>query len=88
MRENFVQSMAKKVEAQTHEESKFWSFLALCQANQVCKEENQRRNLTSSNFAWLCEMPKGVQTAKRRARLRKMNFAHHAKPNIEELSQK
>ena len=24
MRENFVQSMAKQVEAQTHEESKFW----------------------------------------------------------------
>ena len=35
------------------------SFGALCnlwQANQVCKEENKRRNLTSSNFAWLCEI--------------------------------
>ena len=26
------------------------------QANQVCKEENQRRNLATSNFAWLCEI--------------------------------
>ena len=48
--------MAKQVEAQLHEESKLWSFIALSQANQVCKEEHQRRNLATSNFAWLCEI--------------------------------
>ena len=26
------------------------------QANQVCKEENQRRNLATNNFGWLCEI--------------------------------
>ena len=31
---------------------------SLCQINQVCKEEKQRRNLTFKNFATLCELPK------------------------------
>ena len=31
---------------------------SLCQINQVCKEENQRRNLTFNNFPTPCEMPK------------------------------
>ena len=31
---------------------------SLCQINQVCKEENQRRNLTFNSFATLCELPK------------------------------
>ena len=35
---------------------RFGELHSLCQINQVCKEENQRRNLTSSNFAWLCEI--------------------------------
>ena len=34
----------------------FGELRSLCQINQVCKEENQRRNLTSSNLAWLCEI--------------------------------
>ena len=29
---------------------------SLYQANQVCKEENQRRNLATNNFAWLCKI--------------------------------
>ena len=36
----------------------FRELRSLFQINQVCKEENQRRNLTSSNFAWQCKMPK------------------------------
>ena len=31
---------------------------SLCQINQVCNEENQRRNLTFMNFATPCELPK------------------------------
>ena len=49
---------------------------SLFQINQVCKKENQRRNLTSNNFAWLCEIfakhakcPKGVQAAGQKVRL-------------------
>ena len=57
----------------------FGKLRSFCQINQVCKEENQIRNLTSSNFAWLCEMPKGVQVAGQRARLWKMNFVPYAK---------
>ena len=47
----------------------FGELRSICQINQVCKEENQRRNLTSNNFAWLCEMPKRVQAVGQRARL-------------------
>ena len=31
---------------------------SLCQINQVCKEENQIRNLTFMNFATPCDLPK------------------------------
>ena len=34
----------------------FGELRSLCQINQVCKEENQRRNITFSNFAMLCEI--------------------------------
>ena len=57
----------------------FGELRSLFQINQVCKEENHRRNLTSSNFAWLCETPKGVQAVRQRARPWKMNFAPCAK---------
>ena len=87
MREKFVQSMAKQVEAQLHEESKLWSFIALFQANQVCKEENQRRNIATINFAWLCEIftqhakSRGASIATgQRAGMSERNFAHHEKP--------
>ena len=33
----------------------FGELQSLCQINQVCKEENQRRNLTLKNFATTCE---------------------------------
>ena len=64
----------------------FGELRSLCQINQVCKEENQRRNLTSNDFAWLCKIfakyakcPKGVQAARQRARLWKINFTPCAK---------
>ena len=40
---------------------------SLCQINQVCKEENQRRNLTFNNFAWLCEILQDCEIPKRSA---------------------
>ena len=43
----------------------FVELCSLCQINQVCKEENQRRNLTSNNFAWLCEIFSSLLNAKR-----------------------
>ena len=43
----------------------FVELRSLFQINQVCKEENQRRNLTSNNFAWLCEIFASLQNAKR-----------------------
>ncbi|WJZ84481.1 hypothetical protein VitviT2T_004084 [Vitis vinifera] len=60
--------MAKQVEAQLHEESKLWRFIALCQANQVCKEENQRRNLATSNFSRLCEIKRSFNSCKTESR--------------------
>ena len=43
----------------------FVELRSLFQINQVCKEENQRRNLTSNNFAWLCEIFASLRNAKR-----------------------
>ena len=34
----------------------FGELSSLCQINQVCKEENQRRNLTLKNLASYCEI--------------------------------
>ena len=34
----------------------FGELQTLCQINQVCKEENQRRNLTLKNFATTCDI--------------------------------
>ena len=34
----------------------FGELQSLCQINQVCKEENQRRSLTLKNFATPCEI--------------------------------
>ena len=43
----------------------FGELRSLFQINQVCKEENQRRNLTSSNFAMLYEKFTTMRNAKR-----------------------
>ena len=76
MRKNFVQSMAKQVEAQTHEESKVWrasqSF-----PNQSSMQERESENksniqqfhMAMRNFRKACEMPKRVQAVGQRARL-------------------
>ena len=34
----------------------FRELQSLCQINQVCKEENQRRNITLTNFATTCKI--------------------------------
>ena len=56
---------------------------SLCQINQVCKDENQRMNLTFMNFATPCEIfaslriaQEGISQALRNQSLAKlMNFA-------------
>ena len=86
MREIFVYSMAKQVEAQTHEESKFWKAsqpLPNQSSKQGRKSEkksnSQQFRMAMRNFHKPCEMPKEVQAAGQRARLWKMNFAPCAK---------
>ena len=76
MRENFVQSMAKQVEAQTHEESKFWraSQPLPNQSSMQGKESEKRSNIQQfrmamRNFRKTCEIPKRVQAIGQRARL-------------------
>ena len=70
MRENCVQSMEKQVEAQRHEESKFWRALqpfpnqSSMQERESEKESNiQQFRMAMRNFRITCEMPKGVQAA-------------------------
>ena len=100
MREDFVQSMAKQVEAQTHEESKFWraSQPLPNQSSMQGRESEKKSNIQQFRmvvqnfrkaceifrkaceiFHKACEIPKGVQVARQRARLWKMNFAPCAK---------
>ena len=69
MREIFVYSMAKQVEAQTHEESKFWKALQPLpnQSSMQGRESEKKSNI--QQFRITCEMPKGVQAAGQRARL-------------------
>ena len=67
MREDFVQFMSKQVEAQNMKNPSLGEIRSLCQINQVCKEENQRRNLTFNNFAWLCEILQDCEIPKRSA---------------------
>ena len=43
--------------------SSFRELRNLCQINQVCKEENQRRNLTFMNFTTPCEIFSSLQIA-------------------------
>ena len=76
MRENFVQSMAKQVKAQTHEESKFWKVSQTFQnqSSMQVRESEKKSNIQQfrmamRNFRTTCEMPKGVQVAGQRARL-------------------
>ena len=69
MREIFVYSMAKQVEAQTHEESKFWraSQLFPKQSSMQGRESEKKSNIQQFRIAY--EMPNGVQAARQRARL-------------------
>ena len=82
MRENFVQSMAKQVEAQTHKESKFWRASQPLpnqtsrQGRELEKKSNigqfrimQNFRIVMQNFRIACEMQKGVQAAGQRVRL-------------------
>ena len=76
MRENFVQSMAKQVEAQTHEESKFWRAQqpfpnqSSMQGRESQKKSNiQQFRMAMRNFHNAYEMPKRVQAVRQRARL-------------------
>ena len=76
MRENCVQSMAKQVEAQTHEESKFWRApqplpnQSSMQGRESKKKYNiQQFHMAIRNFRIACEMPKGIQVAGQKARL-------------------
>ena len=79
MRENCVQSMAKQVGAQTHEESKLWRASQPL-PNQSSKQgRKSEKKSNSQQFRKPCEMPKEVQAAGQRARLWKMNFAPYAK---------
>ena len=47
----------------------FGELRSLCQINQVCKEENQRRNLTFNNFATLCKIFPSVRIAQEEYKL-------------------
>ena len=69
MREIFVYSMAKQVEAQTHEESKFQraSQPLPNQSNMQGRESDKESNI--QQFLIACEMPKAVQATGQRARL-------------------
>ena len=76
MREDFVPFMGKPVEAQNMKNPSLGMLRSLFQINQVSKEENQRKNLTSNNFAthllalWNCrkltKWPRGVHVAGQR----------------------
>ena len=69
MREIFVYSMAKQVEAQTHEESKFWKASQPLpnQSSMQGRESEKKSNIQQFRIA--CEMPKGVQAAGQTTRL-------------------
>ena len=76
MRDNFVQSTAKQVEAQTHEESKFWraSQPLPSQSSMQGRESEKKSNIQQfhmamRNFRKACKMPKKVQAVGQRARL-------------------
>ena len=77
----------------------FAELPSLFQINQVWKEENQRRNLTSSNFAWLCEIfakhvkcPKGDKLQDREQGYEEWishpvwNFASLVKPELRKMN--
>ena len=51
MREDFVPFMEKPIEAQNMKNPSLGKLRSLFQINQVNKEENQIKNLTSNNFA-------------------------------------
>ena len=76
MRENFVQSMEKQVETQTHEESKFWrasqpfpNQSSMQERELEKKSNNQQFCMAMRNFSKACKMPKGVQAAGQKASL-------------------
>ena len=76
MRDNFVYSMSKQVEAQTHEESKFLRVSQPLpnQSNMQGRESKkkskiQQFRMAMRNFGIACKIPKGVQVVGQRARL-------------------
>ena len=75
MREKLYSPWQSKIKLRHIKVPSFGKLYSLCQVNQACKEEKQRRNLPPSNFARLCENAKGAPAAEQRARLKKMNLA-------------
>ena len=76
MRENFVKSMAMQVKAQIHEESKLWSTSwPFAKPIRDARKKTKGRNLTTSSFAWLCEISHTMRNHFRQPK----DFAHHAK---------
>ena len=56
MREKLYSPWQSKMKLKDMKEPSFGKPCSLCQVNQACKEEKQRRNITPNKFAWLCEI--------------------------------
>ena len=90
MREDFVPFMAKPVEAQNMKNPSLGKLRSLFQINQVNKEENQIKNLTSNNFAThlsalrnfrkLAKWPRGVHVVGQRVNKAEEIFASPFSP--------
>ena len=83
MRENFVQSMAKQVEAKLHEESKFWraSKPLPNQSSMQGRESEKESSIQQfrnpfTKYSQACKLPKRITSL---AKLRRRNFASLAK---------
>ena len=79
MREDFVQSMAKQVEAKLHEESKFWraSKPLPNQSSMQGRESEKESNIQQfcnpfAKYLQACELPKRSTSL---AKLKRRNFA-------------
>ena len=86
MRENFVKSMAKQVEAQIHEESKLWSTLQpfakpISYTRKRIREEIQQPPFSHgyAKISHSMRKSRGTQAVGQRARLSKINFTPYAK---------
>ena len=85
MREDFIQSWQSKWKLKNMKNPRLRELRSLFQINQVCKEENQRRNLNIQQFRKLAKLPRGVQAVgeskhmenefRNLVKLVKMNFA-------------